>query len=222
MTTNIRGGSCGTMNYYEILGVTNKATFEEIAEAKNKLAKIYHPDANIRNGIDTTEKMQEILEAYTVLSNPESRKEYDREISGNTRVMQTYDLHNMKNTETGEDAYPTFLTYWKEAGKLYELVTKSTILFKDKKNREELRELSKLALRHAMTLRTASIPEKYWHPQVMNWLLYTWNQNRNLSTAYMLTLYDEHLQKDKSRAARLKIEIRSRTYQRKVKKLIKI
>lgn len=213
------------MNYYDILGVSKKATIEEINEAKNKLAKIYHPDANIKNGIDTTEKMQEILEAYSVLSNPESRKEYDREISGNTRVMQTFDLHEMKDASTGEEAYPTFLTYWKTAGKLHELVVESKELFRDKKNKEsqeKLQELSKEALKYAISLRNASIPEKYWHPQAMNWLLYTWNNNRNLSTAYMLTLYDEHLQKDTKPATRLKMESRFRSYQRKVKKLIKL
>ena len=210
------------MNYYEILEISPKATTGEITEAKNRLAKIYHPDANIKNGIDTTEKMQEILEAYSVLSNPETRKEYDRELFGNYRVMQTFDLHDLKDAQTGEHAYPTFLTYWKEAGKLYELVQQSTELYKDKTKKDELHQLSKKVLRHAVTLRNAGIPEKYWHPQAMNWLLYTWNQNRNLSTSYMLTLYEEHWQKDKKKTSCLKMEARSRAYQRKIKKLIKL
>lgn len=210
------------MNYYEILGVSQKATPAEINDAKNKLAKIYHPDANIKNGIDTTEKMQEILEAYGVLSNPESRAEYDRELSGNTRIMQTFDLHEMKDAETGEDAYPTFLTYWKEAGKLYETVMQSKTLFKkEKQYQNELQNLSQKAIRHALSLRNASIPEKYWHPAAMNWLLYTWNQNRNFSTAYLLSLYDDYLQKDMKPAARLKMDRSFRSYQRKVRKLIK-
>ena len=49
-------------NYYDILGVSTKAAPDEITAAKNALAKQYHPDANIKNGIDTTDKMQEILE----------------------------------------------------------------------------------------------------------------------------------------------------------------
>ena len=46
-------------NYYDILEVSVKASAQEIALAKNKLAKRYHPDVNMRNGIDTTDKMQE-------------------------------------------------------------------------------------------------------------------------------------------------------------------
>ena len=57
--------------YYEILGVSRDAALEEITAAKNALAKVYHPDANVHKDIDTTAFMQEILEAYRVLSNPE-------------------------------------------------------------------------------------------------------------------------------------------------------
>lgn len=209
------------MDYYEILGVTKKATTAEITEAKNRLAKIYHPDVNIKNGVDTTEKMQEILEAYTLLSDPEARAEYDRQLSGSSRVMQTFDLHEMKDETTGEDCYPTFLTYWKTAGKLYELVSESRELFHKKKNRDQLKNLAKEALHCAIVLRNASIPEKYWHPQVMNWLLFTWNKNRNFSTPYLLTLYDEYLRTDKKASSRLKLESTYRTYQHQVKKLIK-
>ena len=49
--------------YYHVLGVSREATQEEITNAKNALAKIYHPDANMHNDIDTTKEMQEILES---------------------------------------------------------------------------------------------------------------------------------------------------------------
>ena len=60
--------------YYDILGVSRDATLEEITSAKNALAKVYHPDANMHKDIDTTAFMQEILEAYRVLSNPDIKK----------------------------------------------------------------------------------------------------------------------------------------------------
>ncbi len=46
--------------YYDILGVSRDATLEEITSAKNALAKVYHPDANMHKDIDTTAFMQEI------------------------------------------------------------------------------------------------------------------------------------------------------------------
>ena len=63
--------------YYEILGVSKKATLDEITQAKNLLAKRYHPDVNMRHGIDTTRQLQEILEAYQILSDADARKEYE-------------------------------------------------------------------------------------------------------------------------------------------------
>ena len=37
--------------YYDILGVSRDATLEEITSAKNALAKVYHPDANMHKDI---------------------------------------------------------------------------------------------------------------------------------------------------------------------------
>ena len=77
--------------YYDVLGVSRDATLEEITTAKNALAKVYHPDANVHKDIDTTEQMQNILEAYRVLSDPEKRKAYNREMFGETeRVFRTF------------------------------------------------------------------------------------------------------------------------------------
>ena len=80
--------------YYDILGVSRDATLEEITSAKNALAKVYHPDANMHKDIDTTAFMQEILEAYRVLSNPAKRKAYNLEIFGlQTVFLRHLNLH---------------------------------------------------------------------------------------------------------------------------------
>lgn len=60
-------------DYYSILGVANTASDEEIKKAFRKLALQYHPDKN--NGDDT--KFKEINDAYQVLSDTDSRRQYD-------------------------------------------------------------------------------------------------------------------------------------------------
>ena len=206
-------------NYYDILGVSTKASLTEITAAKNALAKKYHPDANLKNGIDTTRQMQEILEAYRVLSNEKSRGEYDREISGYNNPMQTFDLHEQENSD--EEETPTFVTYWKASGALYDIICKSDELIRQKACRAQLSALALEALKHIVLLRNAQIPERYWHPDIMNWLLFAWYQNRNYTTEYLLTLYDEHAKKDLSHMAGLKMRNQTRRYEHSVKRLMK-
>ena len=72
----------------------------------------------MNQGIDTTACMQEILEAYRVLSNPESRHEYDKELGGGQiRVFRTFTV----GPEDDEQAAP-FVVYWNAACRLQETV----------------------------------------------------------------------------------------------------
>jgi len=64
-------------NYYEILQVNKSASQEVIGKVYKYLAKKYHPDANPDNKIKAEEKFKEIAEAYEVLSDKASRKNYD-------------------------------------------------------------------------------------------------------------------------------------------------
>ncbi|WP_291583989.1 J domain-containing protein [Clostridium sp. UBA6640] len=66
-------------NFYEILEVSKDATKDEIKKSFRNLAKKYHPDTNI-NDKTLSEKFQLINEAYSVLSDEKSRKEYDEKI----------------------------------------------------------------------------------------------------------------------------------------------
>lgn len=59
-------------NYYEILGVAEDASPEEIKKTFRKEAVKHHPD---RGG--SKEKFQEINEAYQVLSDQQKRQQYD-------------------------------------------------------------------------------------------------------------------------------------------------
>ena len=63
-------------DYYKSLGVPKDATAAEIKKAYRKLARVHHPDANTGSS-KSEEKFKEISEAYDVLSDDKSRKEYD-------------------------------------------------------------------------------------------------------------------------------------------------
>lgn len=63
------------MDYYEILGIKNTATQEEIRKAYRQLSLKYHPDRN--NDPSATEKYKEINEAYETLSDTAERNKYD-------------------------------------------------------------------------------------------------------------------------------------------------
>lgn len=64
-------------DFYQVLGVAEKATQDEIKKAYRKLAKKHHPDANPGDA-SAAERFKEIGEAYSVLSDPEKRKQYDQ------------------------------------------------------------------------------------------------------------------------------------------------
>jgi curved DNA-binding protein len=64
-------------DYYSILGVPKNADEKAIKKAYRKLARQYHPDVNPGDK-DAERKFKEINEAYTVLSDPDKRKKYDR------------------------------------------------------------------------------------------------------------------------------------------------
>lgn len=64
-------------SYYELLGVAENATDEEIKRSYRKLALLHHPDKNMHNVQAATIKMREINEAYGVLKDPGKRALYD-------------------------------------------------------------------------------------------------------------------------------------------------
>lgn len=68
-------------NYYDILGVSFDASFDEIKKAYREMAKIYHPDKhpNVQDKSYYEEKFKEIQEAYETLKDEQTRKQYNVE-----------------------------------------------------------------------------------------------------------------------------------------------
>jgi DnaJ-class molecular chaperone len=66
-------------SYFAILGITSNATDDEIKRAYRRLAKEFHPDRYEGD----SETFRDIQEAYSVLGNTRSRREYEQKISKN-------------------------------------------------------------------------------------------------------------------------------------------
>jgi len=65
-------------DYYAILGVPRNASDDDIKKAYRKLAMQYHPDRNPGKEKWANEKFKEINEAFSVLGDPEKRRQYDQ------------------------------------------------------------------------------------------------------------------------------------------------
>jgi molecular chaperone DnaJ len=64
-------------DYYELLGVSRKASVKDIRTAFRKLARKYHPDLNPGDK-SSEEKFKQLQEAYDVLSDSKKRQMYDQ------------------------------------------------------------------------------------------------------------------------------------------------
>src|SRR5512134_2342289 len=60
---------------YEILGLSRKASGEDIKKAYRRLAREYHPDVNPDPAAE--ERFKEVTAAYEILSDPQKRQQYD-------------------------------------------------------------------------------------------------------------------------------------------------
>jgi len=91
--TAIKGAKWANKKYYEVLHIEENASLEEIKYAFRKLAKEHHPDTsrNRENPKIDSELFSSITEAYEILIDPVSRKEYDK-VSSIMKIESVSDL----------------------------------------------------------------------------------------------------------------------------------
>ncbi|KUP06036.1 molecular chaperone DnaJ [Bacillus coahuilensis m2-6] len=93
-------------DFYEVLGVENNASQDEIKKAYRKLSKKYHPDIN--QEADAADKFKEVKEAYETLSDSQKRSHYDQ--FGHTDPNQGFGGGGFGGSGFGgfEDIFSTF------------------------------------------------------------------------------------------------------------------
>ncbi|CAD8109345.1 unnamed protein product [Paramecium sonneborni] len=122
-------------NYYQTLNLTNKATQDEIKSAFYNLAKLHHPDKNP----NSVELFKAINEAYEVLKNPITKKEYD-EIQSNPIKYQKqkyerqyYQQNSYKEYDINEEQFRKMYDEYKkqQAYKQYHFYSSSRYDYQD-------------------------------------------------------------------------------------------
>eukprot|EP01018_Ginkgo_biloba_P025575 Gb_04899 [translate_table: standard] len=88
--TRLEGGHMRASTWYDVLGVSQGATPEDIKTAYRKLARQFHPDVCVspEEKHRSTQLFLKINDAYSALSDPHRRAQYDRQLS--TELQSSY------------------------------------------------------------------------------------------------------------------------------------
>ena len=90
------------MDHYEILGIASNASSREITFAYRKLALQYHPDRN-KTPL-ANDMMLRINTSYSILSDPNKRREYDASRNKTEIQYSKYDTKEKKDIFNESDA----------------------------------------------------------------------------------------------------------------------
>ncbi|XP_003375752.1 putative HEAT repeat-containing domain protein [Trichinella spiralis] len=86
-------------NFYDILGVSRHASLKQIKRAFVDLSKKYHPDVN-KGDRTCSSRYVKIVEAYSILSKPESRRKYDAELHAQNYSHENRERPSNKNYQS--------------------------------------------------------------------------------------------------------------------------
>ena len=83
------------MNYYEEFGLSQNASAEEIKEAYRALMRLLHPDHQSDKNLQQVAESQvkKLNQIYKILSDPERRRQYDRDLSEGPERMKPIIIH---------------------------------------------------------------------------------------------------------------------------------
>ncbi len=99
-------------NYYEVLGVAQTASLDEIKSSYRQIQKKYHPDVYKGDNPDyAAEMVKRANEAYSVLSDEAKRADYDMQLRYGE--PQSYDNpYNSSQGSYGDPYQRTYYTYY--------------------------------------------------------------------------------------------------------------
>lgn len=89
-------------DYYQILGVPRNASQDDIQRAYRVLARKSHPDVNKDPGAE--DRFKDISEAYSVLSDPQTRRRYDAFGADFRQVPEDVDPETWRRARAGAGA----------------------------------------------------------------------------------------------------------------------
>ncbi len=80
--------------HYDLLGVKPTASPQQIRRAFRDLSKLYHPDTTELPPAEATARFQQLNEAYAILSSPDRRWTYDKQV-GYSRISVMQPLESL-------------------------------------------------------------------------------------------------------------------------------
>ncbi|MBQ9658590.1 MAG: J domain-containing protein [Clostridia bacterium] len=105
-------------DYYKILDIeTSRVTIDEIKSAYRAAAKKYHPDLNVGDKL-AEERIKDINEAYKILSNPSTKRKYDRTWNSNrSRTRQAAERQKRSSGNVFNEFFNMFFGNIKEVSR---------------------------------------------------------------------------------------------------------